>query len=133
MKRNIDGTLKCYPKDAIKSYFQSAEIGIERRCEKCPAENCSKKLTLESPPNFIVVQFKRFTKRDLRNRVSLEKINAESETFTHVDINTLQGLHKYEVMATIEHKGNKLVNGHYISYILMNGKKEMWLLQRIYM
>ena len=88
MKRNIDGTLHFYPKDAIKSYFQSAEIGIERRCEKCPAKTCSKKLTLESPPNFIVVQFKRFTKRDLRNRVSLEKINAESETFTHVDINT---------------------------------------------
>ena len=38
-----------------------------------------------------------------------------------MNINTSQGVKKYEVVATIEHTGEKLMVGHYMSYILKNG------------
>ena len=37
-----------------------------------------------------------------------------------MDIDTLQGIKRYEVVATIEHLGNKMKSGHYISYIKRN-------------
>lgn len=37
-----------------------------------------------------------------------------------MNINTSQGVTKYEVIATIEHTGDELTSGHYMSYILKN-------------
>ena len=37
-----------------------------------------------------------------------------------VDINILEKMEKYQVIATIAHKGEYLNSGHYISYILKN-------------
>ena len=56
----------------------------------------------------------------LRGRAILRKITDESEPFSNVDIYTPQGLQKYEVIATIEHKGATLESGHYICYIKQN-------------
>lgn len=111
-------------KKAIVKYFQSTEAGIEKSCESCPSTKCSKSLNLLWSPNFILIQFKRFTaKRSLRNTALLSKINAESEPFSVVDINTTQGVQRYKVFATIEHKGNTFERGHYVSYLLRN---ELW-------
>ena len=43
------------------------------------------------------------------------------EIFTAIDINTSQGVQKYEVFATIEHIGPSTDNGHYVAYLSYNG------------
>ena len=55
----------------------------------------------------------------LRSREAvLSKIDAESEPFSVVDINSTQGVQRYKVLATIEHRGDTLQHGHYVSYVL---------------
>merc|ERR1711911_203484 len=46
---------------AIRSYFQTTEHGIEQNCTHCHGNVCSKSVALLTPPNFIVIQLKRFT------------------------------------------------------------------------
>ena len=123
-KRNRHGTFKFSAADAIKKYFDSTEYGIQRDCENCHASTCSKQVSLLGSPHFIVAQFKLFeatTDRILRNQVvTATKINAISEAFSFVDINTSEGIKRYEVIASIEHIGNTLQRGHYVSYVLIN-------------
>ena len=115
-KRNSDGTDKFCTKDAIQNYFQSTEHNILLNCDHCPARTCSKKIRLVSPPNFIVIQFKRFNVTTLRTRRITMKNNSQSKSFMNVNINTLSGAAKYEVIATLEHIGTSMNHGHYVSY-----------------
>ena len=55
-----------------------------------------------------------------RNSATSKKITAKSDFFSALDIKTSQGVEKYKVIATIEHKGHEITSGHYISYILKN-------------
>ena len=74
-----------------------------------------KKISLPEPPKFILVQFKRFMVGRTRN--TTKKIDAASNPFSFVQINTGQGPYRYEVVASIEHIGMQLQSGHYISYV----------------
>ena len=107
-------------KDAIKRYFQSQEQ-VDRQCENCNATTCSKKIRLTNASNYIIIQFKRSSsKRQKVGASRPKKMNAISELFSVVDINILEKMEKYQVIATIAHKGEYLNSGHYISYILKN-------------
>ena len=102
---------------AIKNYFESEEGGIDRRCTDCHGQTCSKSLFMPSPAKFIVVQFKRFTTRQLRNNTVTCKINAEALPFETLDIHTGQGICTYKVIATVHHLGIQLTQGHYVAYV----------------
>ena len=112
-------------KDAILKYFQSSEAGIDKTCENCSGKKCSKHFSLHRSPKFILIQFKRFkASKALRSKnVIFSKINAESEPFSEVEINSTQGVQRYKVFATIEHIGKDLHSGHYVSYL---HKDEKW-------
>ena len=103
--------------DNITEYFQSEEQ-MTKDCNKCKATTCTKKNILKDNSNYIVIQFKiyEFRLRSLR----ATKITAKSECSPVVAINTLQGNQNYKVIATIEHLGNDMKGGHYVSYILDN-------------
>ena len=115
-KRFSDGKWKFSGKDAIKRYFQDTEHGIERICDDCNTNVSSKQIKLFSSCKYIIIQFKRFVVSGNRTR----KNNKETEPFSFVDIETLQGIERYEVVATIEHIGEEMKSGHYISYIKRN-------------
>ena len=104
--------------DAIKGYFQNPEQ-IDKHCE-CGASTCSKQITLQNRSNYIVIQFKRYSRKRTRNSEISKKITAKSDFFSDLDIKTSEGVQKYKVIATIEHQGTELKSGHYISYILNN-------------
>ena len=74
------------------------------------------KIKLSSSCKNIIIQFKRFLVTGNRTR----KNNKETEPFSFVDIETLEGIKRYEVVATIEHIGKEMKSGHYISYIKRN-------------
>ena len=107
--------------NAIIQHFQSIESGIERRCEECHSNSSSKAVRLLRPPNFMILQFKRFMVKYLRNRLTSYKLNTEAEHFSFVNINTLQGIFRYEVIASIQHVGLQMQQGHYMSYVKRNG------------
>ena len=98
---------------AIRSYFQTTEHGIERNCTHCHGNVCSKSVALLTPPNFIVIQLKRFTPFGRGYR----KNNAEAVPFPSVPIDTAQGTFAYNVLAVIHHLGNTLSSGHYVAYL----------------
>ena len=98
---------------AIRSYFQTTEHGIERSCTHCHGNVCSKSVALLTPPNFIVIQLKRFTPFGRGYR----KNNAEAVPFPSVPIDTAQGTFAYNVLAVIHHLGNTLSSGHYVAYL----------------
>ena len=104
--------------DAITGYFQNPEQ-IDKHCE-CGASTCSKQITLQNRSNYIVIQFKRYSRKRTRNSEISKKITAKSDFFSDLDIKTSEGVQKYKVIATIEHQGPELRSGHYISYILNN-------------
>ena len=117
--RIIDNTERFSAKDAIIGYFQKQEK-VKRRCE-CGTGTSTKKNILTRADNYIMIQFKRYSlKRKLRGE-RIKKITAKADVFSFVNINTSQGVKKYEVVATIEHTGEELMVGHYMSYILKNG------------
>ena len=63
-------------KDAIVNHFGLPESNIELRCEKCSFTTCSKEITLQGPPEFILIQFKRFKViRMLRNKEAQSEKN----------------------------------------------------------
>ena len=115
-KRLSDGKGKFNGKDAIKKYFQDTEHGIKRNCDACNSNVSSKQIKLYSSCKYIIIQFKRFFVTGNRTR----KNNKETEPFSFVDIETLEGIKRYEVVATIEHIGDEMKSGHYISYIKRN-------------
>ena len=98
---------------AIKSYFQTTEHGIERNCTSCHGNTCSKSVALLAPPNFIVIQLKRFTPF----RTGYRKNNAEALPFQSAQIDTAQGTFVYDVIAVIQHLGEQLSSGHYVAYL----------------
>ena len=102
---------------AIKSYFETEETGIERRCLNCHGTTCAKSLMIPTPAKFIVVQFKRFRATRFRQTTTMQKINAEAQPFLSLEIYSGQGYCTYEVVATVQHLGSDLVQGHYIAYI----------------
>ena len=95
--------------EAIKNCFESTERDIERICP-CGGLSATKSVTLPRPPNFLIIQFKRWS-------MNLEKISAEAEPFSSVEINTNQGLSKYEVIGSVEHVGVQQKQGHYVAYV----------------
>ena len=124
MKRKRGGREVFATKDAIKQNFALKEDSIVRDCENCEAKLCSKEISLAFPPDFIIVQFKRFKSvKPSRNRpAEFTKINYEMETFSAIDIETSLGdIKRYEVFATIEHIGDEMQMGHYVSYLADNG------------
>ena len=52
----------------------------------------------------------------------LDKINIKSEPFSTIDITILEEIEKYQVFATVEHVGEQLYQGHYVSYLSQNNK-----------
>ena len=72
---------------------------------------------MPSPSSFIVVQLKRFMAKQLRHGTTMHKINAEAQPFSSVDIITGQGTCTYNVIATVQHIGTQIVQGHYIAYV----------------
>ena len=98
---------------AIRSYFQTTEHGIERNCTHCHGNVCSKSVALSTAPNFIVIQLKRFT----RCGRGYQKNNAEALPFQSVQIDTAQGTFAYNVLAVVHHLGNTLLSGHYVAYL----------------
>jgi len=98
--------------EAITTSFESTERDIQRLCT-CLGTSATKTVTLPRPPNFLIIQFKRWT-------INLDKICAEAEPFSFVEINTRQGLSKYEVIGTVEHVGVQLKQGHYIAYVRLS-------------
>ena len=95
--------------EAIKNCLESTERDIERICP-CGGPSATKSVTLPRPPNFLIIQFKRWS-------INLEKISAEAEPFSSVEINTHQGLSKYEVIGSVEHVGVQQKQGHYVAYV----------------
>ena len=116
--RFIDNTERFSAKDAITGYFQNQEK-VKRQCD-CLTTTSSKKNTLTRADNYIIIQFKRYSLKKRLRGSSIKKITAKSDVFSFVNINTSQGVTKYEVIATIEHTGDELTSGHYMSYILKN-------------
>ena len=110
---------------AIKNYFESTENGVERRCSACHSTTCSKSLTLPEPAKFIIVQLKRFSRQTQGNTTTTHKLNAEAKPFTALEIYSSQGYCNYEVIATVEHLGSQLSQGHYVAYVKRNGN---WML-----
>ena len=110
------GDTKLFPtKNAIAKKILDIEDNVQRNCEKCKHTLCTKKTSLVYSPPFLVLHFLRF---DEQNR----KISScDMEIFTAIDINTSQGVQKYEVFATIEHIGPSTDNGHYVAYLSYNG------------
>ena len=102
---------------AIRNFFESTERGIERDCQNCHGKKSTKSTTLPTPPKFIVVQLLRFQTRKLRNVTTVHKIDNEAEPFSSVEIHTGQGICNYEVIASIQHIGTRMDQGHYIAYI----------------
>ena len=47
----------------------------------------------------------------------MHKIDNEAEPFSSVEIHTGQGICNYEVIASIQHIGTRMDQGHYIAYI----------------
>ena len=47
----------------------------------------------------------------------MQKINAEAQPFLSLEIYSGQGYCTYEVVATVQHLGSDLVQGHYVAYI----------------
>ena len=110
---------------AIKNFFDSTERGVDRRCTRCHGATCSKSHTLPTASKFIVVQLKRFMVRQLQYGATTHKINTEAKPFSSVEIQTdSQGFCTYNVIATVQHLGTQLVQGHYIAYVKQNGN---WL------
>ena len=93
-----------------QSNFHSQERDIERRCNISLGSIATKTVTLPRPPNFLIIQFKRWSN-------DLNKISAEAEPFSFVEINTHQGPSRYEVIGSVEHIGVQLKQGHYIAYV----------------
>ena len=125
--RTENGRERFSGKDAIIRYFQSPEE-YERSCD-CGYPKSTKELILRNSPDYIFVQFKRFfTTGPITRSRKTEKINAELDFFSDVQINSLNNIdgncqsviNEYKIIATIEHIGNKMENGHYQSYIFKN-------------
>ena len=115
--------------DAIQRHFTASESNIERNCANCHGTTCSKSVALPQPPSFILVQFKRFkttTVRTTRTRflTTTNKITNEAIPFSSLQVQTHQGTFLYKVIATVQHIGQNISQGHYISYILRNN---VWL------
>ena len=71
-----------------------------------------------------MVQFKRFTQVRLGREIRQEKNRAECQFFEEVQIESQEGLSFYEPIATIEHVGQNLQHGHYVTYIK---KDTIWI------
>ena len=98
-----------------KRYFQKEEQVI-RNCESCNASVSLKQIKLSSSTTYIIIHFKRFYVTSGKSY----KYSDETEPFSFVEIDTLEGIKRYEVIATIEHEGSNMIRGHYISYIKQN-------------
>ena len=98
--------------EAIRNFFDSTERDIERNCT-CMGNLATKTVTLPRPPNFLIIQFKRWAN-------NLNKISAEAQPFSSVEINTQQGPSRYEVIGSVEHIGVQLQQGHYIAYVRLS-------------
>ena len=102
---------------AIKHYFEGTESGIERFCQDCHSRTCSKSINLCGLPDFLLIQFKRFwVKRTARTTV-MQKIKATSTPFSSVDLNLQDRTITYKVIASIDHIGEQIVQGHYVAHI----------------
>ena len=55
--------------------------------------------------------------KQLRHTTTTHKINAEAKPFSTFEIITGQGSCTYEVVATVQHIGTQLAQGHYIAYV----------------
>ena len=53
----------------------------------------------------------------------MHKINEAGKPFSSIVLKTEQGQYRYNVVGTIEHIGEYLIQGHYISYIF---KDQNW-------
>ncbi len=111
-------------REAIKGYFETVERGIERRCpeEMCTSNTCSKTVRLGTPPKFLIIQLKRFvsTRRLRSAAATLQKLNTPVKPFSDVEINTGQGPCTYQVVASIQHMGTQLLQGHYVAYVRLD-------------
>ena len=108
---------------SIVNHFDERINAFGSACPSCHAEVRTKTVKLPYPPNFVVVQLKRFISKQLRNRTTLHKINEAGKPFSSIVLKTEQGQYRYNVVGTIEHIGEYLIQGHYISYIF---KDQNW-------
>ena len=108
---------------SIVNHFDEHINAFGSACPSCHAEVRTKTVKLPYPPNFVVVQLKRFISKQLRNRTTLHKINEAGKPFSSIVLKTEQGQYRYNVVGTIEHIGEYLIQGHYISYIF---KDQNW-------
>ena len=72
---------------------------------------------MPSPSRYVVEQLKRFMAKQLRQATTTYKINSEAKPFSSLEVFTGQGICNYEVVATVQHLGTQLVQGHYVAYI----------------
>ena len=109
--KTFDGQL------AIKHFFEGNESGIERFCQNCHGQTCSKSTNLCASPRFLLIQFKRFLVTRIGTDPYVEKITAVSTPFSTVAFNLPGRQLTYKVIASIDHLGHQPVQGHYIAHI----------------
>ena len=100
--------------DCLKSFTRTEKLGSTERynCQKCSgAQNCTKKMSIESTPPFIFLHLKRFkygnrtvSRSKLRNRV----------TFPLEGLRIAEDM--YDLIGIVCHHGSSVGSGHYTSY-----------------
>ena len=101
-------------KSNIEKVFTDSEK-VDASCIACKNQTVLvRKTVLHEPPRFICINFNLFNNQ-------LRKIEAISDPFTTVQITTSQGPVAYTVIATVEHIGSQISNGHYVAHIVKHG------------
>ena len=106
---------------AVHLTLQEHTIDNDRLCTGCNMPGVLERINFTILNTFLIVQILLFERV---NNVMLKKTNTCSPLL-HLEINTMDALHKFQLECIIEHVGEDMRSGHYKCYFLKNG---MWYL-----
>lgn len=102
-------------KRSLKIFTKSEEIDFF--CEKCKKNSsASKQLQFLNTPEVLIIQLKRF-----KAEQKAYKINDHCKFHKHLNVETVSGKEKYQLLCIAEHKGS-INYGHYNAYCKRSSK-----------